>query len=104
MLQQANIGIGIIGKEGNAAANFSDIAVPTFQGLRRLMFYHGRRLSSNLESFYVYQTYKNQLLVFTSMLANSSSKWSAVSPYLGLYTVSYLAQTMTAGSLFLIAD
>ena len=46
MLQIAKIGIGIIGKEGSAAANFSDIAVPTFEGLRRLMFYHGRRFSS----------------------------------------------------------
>lgn len=41
MIQKAHIGIGIMGKEGNQAAQFADFAVPEFQHLRRLMFWHG---------------------------------------------------------------
>lgn len=35
------------------------MAVPTFEGLRRLLFYHGRRFSYQYEVFYTYQMYKN---------------------------------------------
>ena len=42
MIQTANIGVGLMGKEGNQAATFSDFAIPNFKDLRRLMFYHGR--------------------------------------------------------------
>jgi P-type E1-E2 ATPase len=41
MIQTANIGVGIMGKEGNQAAQFSDYAIPNFQGINRLVFYHG---------------------------------------------------------------
>lgn len=43
MIQAAHIGIGIMGKEGNQAAAFSDYAVPEFRCLRKLMFWHGRQ-------------------------------------------------------------
>ena len=42
MLQQANVGIGILGKEGSQAANSSDFAIPTFQYLDKLILYQGR--------------------------------------------------------------
>ena len=42
MIQSSHIGVGIMGKEGNQAAQFSDYAIPNFQGLNRLVFWHGR--------------------------------------------------------------
>lgn len=45
MIQSAHVGIGIMGKEGNQAASFSDYAVLKFRDLRRLLFWHGRNFT-----------------------------------------------------------
>ena len=42
MIQTSHIGIGIEGNEGNQAAYFADYSIPEFQGLRRLILWHGR--------------------------------------------------------------
>jgi len=42
MINSANIGIGIFGKEGQQAALSSDISITEFQHLKRVMFWHGR--------------------------------------------------------------
>lgn len=42
MIQEANVGIGIIGEEGNQAKNASDIAIPKFKYLKPLIFDFGR--------------------------------------------------------------
>ena len=41
MIETAHVGIGIMGKEGNRAAQFSDFAVNDFKSLRTLLFWHG---------------------------------------------------------------
>ena len=52
MIQSAHIGIGIEGNEGNQAAYFSDYSIPNFQGLRRLVLWHG--LQFGKKSFTVF--------------------------------------------------
>ena len=42
MIQQAHIGVGIQGNEGNQAAFFSDYSIPNFKSLRRLVLWHGQ--------------------------------------------------------------
>jgi P-type E1-E2 ATPase len=42
MIQTAHIGVGIEGNEGNQAAYFCDYAIQEFQGIRRLILWHGR--------------------------------------------------------------
>ena len=42
MMQRASIGVGIFGREGGTAANFSDVVVPNFKALHQLIFWHGR--------------------------------------------------------------
>ena len=42
MIQTAHIGVGIEGNEGNQAAYFCDYSIPEFQGVRRLILWHGR--------------------------------------------------------------
>ena len=41
MLQEAHIGLGIIGHEGTAAAQASDLAFTQFKYLRRALLVHG---------------------------------------------------------------
>ena len=42
MIQNAAIGVGIMGQEGNHAAKFADFAVPKFKDLNRILFWYGR--------------------------------------------------------------
>ena len=48
MIQTAHIGVGIRGKEGTQASSFADYAIPQFQDLRRLLFWHGRGFGRRL--------------------------------------------------------
>lgn len=41
MIQEAHVGVGIMGKEGRQAANNSDYAVSKFRHLAPLMLVHG---------------------------------------------------------------
>ena len=54
MIKEADVGIGIFGKEGYQAVTASDYAIGEFQFLRRLMFYHGRYCTRRITIF-VYQ-------------------------------------------------
>ena len=42
MIQEAQIGVGISGKEGRQAVNSSDFAIAQFRFLKRLVLVHGR--------------------------------------------------------------
>lgn len=42
MIQSADVGIGIVGKEGKQAALASDFSILQFKHIQNLLFYHGR--------------------------------------------------------------
>mmetsp|Transcript_8672 Transcript_8672/g.6430 ORF Transcript_8672/g.6430 Transcript_8672/m.6430 type:complete len:172 (+) Transcript_8672:2067-2582(+) len=63
MIQEAHVGIGILGKEGSQAASFADIAVPVFRKVRRLIFWHGRSFGMRL------YWYSNLFICKSSLLA-----------------------------------
>jgi phospholipid-transporting ATPase len=42
MITEAHVGIGIQGVEGTQAARVSDYSIPQFEGLKRLLLFHGR--------------------------------------------------------------
>jgi len=42
MIQAADIGIGIVGKEGKQAALASDFSILKFEALKKLLLWHGR--------------------------------------------------------------
>lgn len=43
MILEANVGIGIVGKEGKQASLASDFSIDQFQFLRKLVLWHGRQ-------------------------------------------------------------
>ena len=42
LILKANLGVGIVGREGMQAARFSDYSIGKFKFLRTLLFFHGR--------------------------------------------------------------
>jgi len=63
MLKEANIGIGLFGKEGMQAAQNSDYAIHEFKFLWNLIFFHGRMNYIRISEFILYFFYKN--FIFT---------------------------------------
>lgn len=59
MLQSADVGIGILGKEGRQAVNNSDFAIGQFRFLGKLLLVHGQLSYYRLAHLIKYSFYKN---------------------------------------------
>ena len=81
MIREADIGIGIIGKEGKQAANCADMAIGEFKHLRRLMLVHGRWNYIRLAKAFLYSIHKNLVIAFTLVYFSALAAWSGTSPY-----------------------
>lgn len=69
MIQAADVGVGIIGKEGRQAANNADFAIGQFKFLGPLMLVHGRANYRRQANVFLYCTHKN--MVSSSRLRGS---------------------------------
>ena len=63
MINEANVGVGIQGKEGSQAARASDYAIREFSYLKKLLFFHGRESYRKNSWVILYNFYKNVLFV-----------------------------------------
>ena len=63
MINEANVGVGIQGKEGSQAARASDYAIKEFSYLKKLLFFHGRESYRKNSWVILYNFYKNVLFV-----------------------------------------
>eukprot|EP01080_Neovahlkampfia_damariscottae_P005715 gene5715-9535_t len=70
MISEANVGVGIMGREGSQAARSADYAIPRFRHLKRLLAVHGR-YSLVRNAYYIqYSFYKNMVLTFIQVYYN----------------------------------
>jgi phospholipid-translocating P-type ATPase (flippase) len=67
MIMEANIGVGIQGKEGSQAVRSADYAMCQFKFLQRLILVHGRNGYRRISKFICYYFYKNILLIFSEI-------------------------------------
>lgn len=65
MIQEAHVGLGIVGKEGRQAARCADYAFANFCMLKKLLLVHGHYYSKRFSLLILYFFYKN--LVFMLM-------------------------------------
>jgi magnesium-transporting ATPase (P-type) len=102
MIQQANVGVGIFGKEGNQAAAFSDYAIPQFKNLRRLMFWHGRQFG---ESFIIYTKlyiHKSAAFALCLWLFNLEAEYSGNQIYDDMFYALYKTAITVLGVYFFL--
>jgi len=59
MIQEAQVGVGISGKEGQQAANSADFSISQFKHLKRLLLLHGRWNYRRAAKVVLYSFYKN---------------------------------------------
>jgi len=63
MINEAHVGVGISGLEGQQAARAADYAIGEFQFLKRLLLFHGREAYRRNSYLVCYIFYKNVLFV-----------------------------------------
>lgn len=76
MIQAANIGVGIMGKEGTQAVRASDYAFGEFRFLKRLICVHGRYSYMRLALIIMYSFYKNITLIGVMWWFGFQCLWS----------------------------
>lgn len=81
MIQEAHVGIGIVGKEGRQAVNCSDYAINRFHMLNRLIFVHGQLFYHRTANTVHYFFYKNLLFILPQFLYSFHNLSSGQSLY-----------------------
>ena len=95
MIQEADIGVGIMGQEGGQAASAADFSISQFQVLAPLILRFGRIAYLNVSKFILYFFYKNFLMTmvqfvfgfFSAFSAVTFFDWNFISYYNTLFTV-----------------
>ncbi|XP_039282719.1 probable phospholipid-transporting ATPase IF isoform X2 [Nilaparvata lugens] len=87
MIQEAHIGIGIMGKEGHQAVNCSDFAFAEFQCLKKALLVHGHWYYIRAATLIQYFFYKN--IVFITPQVYYACGMSPVVLYCSLFLLLY---------------
>ena len=89
MIEEANVGVGLIGKEGNSAAAVSDFSIGQFRFLDRLVLHHGRWFYFRLSYFFVFFGLKNMAITVVIFLYLVDSAFSGTLVFTQLFYLLY---------------
>ncbi|XP_067947974.1 phospholipid-transporting ATPase IF-like isoform X2 [Watersipora subatra] len=89
MIQEAHVGIGIMGKEGRQAARSSDFAFGRFRFLQKTILVHGHNYYVRLAILVQYFFYKNVAFITANFWYIFFSAYSATSVYDTLFLTFY---------------
>ncbi|KAF0893887.1 hypothetical protein E2562_031422, partial [Oryza meyeriana var. granulata] len=89
MIQEANIGVGISGREGLQAARAADYSIGKFKFLKRLILVHGRYSYNRTAFISQYSFYKSLLICFIQILFSFLSGLSGTSMFNSISLMAY---------------
>ncbi|XP_030466430.1 phospholipid-transporting ATPase 2 isoform X1 [Syzygium oleosum] len=89
MIQQADIGIGISGREGLQAARAADYSIGKFRFLKRLILVHGRYSYNRTAFLSQYSFYKSLLICFIQIFFSFVSGISGTSLFNSVSLMAY---------------
>lgn len=100
MILEADIGIGLFGKEGNRAVDSSDYAIAEFRFLWHLIFKHGRWNYQRMGFMINYFFYKNFVYTLMQLIYQNFNGFSSISIFpdwfLTLYNLVFTALPVCA--------
>lgn len=77
MIQEAHVGIGIMGKEGRQATMCSDFAIAKFRFLKKALLVHGHWYYLRISILTQYFFYKNFIFIMPQLFYGLNSGFSA---------------------------
>ena len=89
MIQSADVGVGIVGKEGKQAALAADFSIDKFEYLNKLVFWHGRlsyKRSAVLSQFIIH---RGLIISFMQAIFSSVFYFVAISMFNGTLLLGY---------------
>ncbi|XP_004520903.1 probable phospholipid-transporting ATPase IF isoform X2 [Ceratitis capitata] len=89
MIQEAHVGLGIMGKEGRQAARCADFSFAKFSMLKRLILVHGHYHTTRLSFLVLYFFYKNIVFMGIMFLFQFYTLFSSQSVYDSLFLTLY---------------
>lgn len=89
MIQEAHIGVGIMGKEGTQAVRAADYSMGEFKFLKRLLSVHGRWNLLRLTHLILYSFYKNFVFIMIQFLFGFTSAWTGQLVYEELFFTAF---------------
>jgi phospholipid-translocating ATPase len=89
MIQQADIGVGISGREGLQAARAADYSISKFRFLKRLILVHGRYSYNRTAFLSQYSFYKSLLICFIQIFFSFISGVSGTSLFNSVSLMAY---------------
>lgn len=89
MIQRAQVGVGISGKEGLQAVNSADFAIAQFRFLRRLLLVHGRWDYRRMTRVVLYSFYKNVVITLSLFYFTALAGFSGTSFYESMVYTTY---------------
>jgi len=89
MIKQANIGVGIKGKEGTEAAANSDYSIAQFKFVRTLLFNHGRPFAYRFMLFILIFLHSQFFISMNSFMLGLYSAYSGQKPWEDLMFIVY---------------
>ncbi|XP_076350906.1 phospholipid-transporting ATPase IF-like isoform X2 [Tachypleus tridentatus] len=89
MIQEAHVGLGIIGKEGRQAVRCSDFAFARFQFLQRILLVHGHYYYIRISTLVQYFFYKNIAFITPQVYYTIFSAFSGQPLYHSFYLMFY---------------
>jgi phospholipid-translocating ATPase len=104
MIQAADVGIGIVGKEGMQASLAGDFSITQFSHLTRLLLWHGRnsyRRSSKLSQFIIH---RGLIISIIQAVFSALFYFAPIALYQGALLVGYTTIYTTAPVFSLVLD
>lgn len=89
MIQVANIGVGIYGKEGNQAALAADFTINKFCYLSKLVFYHGRNAHRGISHIAQFILHRGLIISWTQQIFSTMFYMISMPIFNGFLMVSY---------------
>ncbi|XP_069676428.1 phospholipid-transporting ATPase IF-like isoform X2 [Periplaneta americana] len=89
MIQEAHVGLGIMGKEGRQAVRCSDFAFARFRFLRKILLVHGHWYYVRIATLVQYFFYKNILFVSPQLYYAFSNVFSTQPLYDSIFLTCY---------------
>ena len=89
MILEADVGIGLYGKEGLRAVDSSDYAIAEFKFLWQLLFKHGRYNYVRIAMLIQYYYYKNFVYTLMQVFFGFSNNFSMQSVFPDLFLTMY---------------